>query len=43
VLKANGCIVEMLRLPHVGSMAGSLAARRAQNEALLIDESLRIG
>ena len=38
VLKANDCIVEMLRLPHmphVGSMAGSLAARRAQNEALL--------
>jgi dipeptidyl aminopeptidase/acylaminoacyl peptidase len=38
VLKANGCTVEMLRLPHMphmGSMAGSLAARRAQNEALL--------
>jgi dipeptidyl aminopeptidase/acylaminoacyl peptidase len=38
ILKANGCTVEMLRLPnssHVGSSAGPLASRRAQNEALL--------
>lgn len=38
VLKANDCIVEMLRLPgspHIGSMAGPLPIRRAQNEALL--------
>lgn len=38
VLKDNGCIVEMLRLPnspHVGSIAGPPAIRRAQNEALL--------
>jgi dipeptidyl aminopeptidase/acylaminoacyl peptidase len=38
VLKDNGCIVEMLRLPgspHVGSMAGPLPVRRAQNDALL--------
>jgi len=38
VLKANGCTVEMLRLPHMpheGTMGGSIAARRAQNEALL--------
>ncbi|MDA1330472.1 MAG: S9 family peptidase [Chloroflexi bacterium] len=38
VLKANGCIVEMLRLPnssHGGSTVGSLETRRAQNEALL--------
>ena len=37
-LKTNNCVVEMLRLPHMphmGSMAGSLPARRAQNEALL--------
>lgn len=36
-LKANGCIVEMLRLPyspHGGSIAGPLAVRKAQNEAL---------
>jgi dipeptidyl aminopeptidase/acylaminoacyl peptidase len=38
VLQANGCAVEMLRLPnspHVGSIAGPPAIRRAQNEALL--------
>ena len=38
VLKANGCMVEMLRLPdmpHIGSMSGPLEVRRAQNEALL--------
>ncbi len=38
VLKANDCIVEMLRLPnspHVGSIAGPPVLRRAQNEALL--------
>ncbi|MFZ5916547.1 MAG: S9 family peptidase [Chloroflexota bacterium] len=38
VLKANGCTVEMLRLPgspHVGSIAGAPILRRAQNEALL--------
>ena len=38
VLKDNGCVVEMLRLPHsphVGSIAGPPAIRRAQNEALL--------
>lgn len=38
VLKDNGCIVEMLRLPespHAGSIAGALPARRAHNEALL--------
>ncbi len=38
VLKASGCIVEMLRLPfspHVGSIGGPLFIRRAQNEALL--------
>ncbi|MBK8021153.1 MAG: S9 family peptidase [Chloroflexi bacterium] len=37
-LKANGCIVEMLRLPnssHVGSIMGEPVMRRAQNEALL--------
>ncbi len=37
-LKVNGCPVEMLRLPassHGGSIIGSLAVRRAQNEALL--------
>jgi len=38
ILKANGCTVEMLRLPespHVGSIGGPPAIRRAQNEALL--------
>jgi len=38
VLKANGCIVEMLRLPnssHTGSIMGSPIIRRIQNEALL--------
>ena len=38
VLKASGCITEMLRLPdmpHVGSIEGPLDVRRAQNEALL--------
>ncbi|MBA3944342.1 MAG: S9 family peptidase [Herpetosiphonaceae bacterium] len=38
VLKANGCPVEMLRLPassHAGSIRGDLALRRAQNDALL--------
>jgi dipeptidyl aminopeptidase/acylaminoacyl peptidase len=38
VLKANGCVAEMLRLPnefHEGSITGGLPARRAQNEALL--------
>jgi dipeptidyl aminopeptidase/acylaminoacyl peptidase len=38
VLKASGCIVEMLRLPnspHVGSIAGPPILRHAQNEALL--------
>jgi dipeptidyl aminopeptidase/acylaminoacyl peptidase len=38
VLKASGCTVEMLRLPHsphVGSIEGPLPIRRAQNEALL--------
>jgi dipeptidyl aminopeptidase/acylaminoacyl peptidase len=38
VLKANGCIVEMLRLPfspHGGSIAGPVIVRKAQNEALL--------
>jgi dipeptidyl aminopeptidase/acylaminoacyl peptidase len=38
VLKANGCVVEMLRIPnssHVGAIAGAIPARRAQNEALL--------
>jgi dipeptidyl aminopeptidase/acylaminoacyl peptidase len=38
VLKSNGCLVEMLRLPdssHVGSIAGSPRIRRAQNDALL--------
>ena len=38
VLMANDCVVEMLRLPnspHVGSIAGPPALRRAQNEALL--------
>jgi dipeptidyl aminopeptidase/acylaminoacyl peptidase len=38
VLKANGCVVEMLRLPnspHAGSIVGPPILRRAQNEALL--------
>jgi dipeptidyl aminopeptidase/acylaminoacyl peptidase len=38
VLKANGCVVEMLRIPsspHIGTIAGTVPARRAQNEALL--------
>lgn len=38
VLKANGCVVEMLRIPkspHTGAIRGSIQARRAQNEALL--------
>jgi dipeptidyl aminopeptidase/acylaminoacyl peptidase len=38
VLKANGCVVEMLRLPassHAESAEGRLDIRRAQNEALL--------
>lgn len=38
VLRANGCTVEMLRLPnspHVGSIGGPPPLRRAQNEAML--------
>jgi dipeptidyl aminopeptidase/acylaminoacyl peptidase len=38
VLKANGCPVEMLRLPasfHSGSITGRPAVRQAHNEALL--------
>ena len=38
VLKASGCVVEMLRLPkspHGGSIEGAPIVRRAQNEALL--------
>ena len=38
VLKASGCIVEMLRIPkssHGGSIDGAPIVRRAQNEALL--------
>ncbi len=38
VLKANGCVVEMLRLPasaHIGSILGKPLLRRAQNRALL--------
>ncbi len=38
VLKANGCTVEMVRLPgspHGGSINGLLAVRKAQNDALL--------
>ncbi|MEQ8678010.1 MAG: S9 family peptidase [Aggregatilineales bacterium] len=38
VLRVNGCIVEMLRLPnspHVGSIGGPPPLRRAQNEAML--------
>jgi len=38
VLRVNGCVVDMVRLPnefHVGSILGGLPARKAQNEALL--------
>ena len=38
VLRRAGCVAEMLVLPgasHGGSVAGSVAVRRAQNEALL--------
>lgn len=38
VLKASGCIVEMVRLPkspHVGSIAGAPIVRRVQNQVLL--------
>jgi dipeptidyl aminopeptidase/acylaminoacyl peptidase len=38
VLKDNGCIVEMLRLPgcsHIGTIAGPPVARRVANEAML--------
>lgn len=38
VLKASGCVVEMLRLPggaHAASIRGKPPLRRAQNEALL--------
>ena len=38
VLKANGCTVEMLRMPdmsHEGSKSGPPIMRRAQNAALL--------
>lgn len=38
VLKAVGCVVEMLRLPassHVGSIAGAPIMRRTHNDALL--------
>jgi len=38
VLKAVGCVVEMLRLPaspHAGSIVGALPVRRAHNDALL--------
>jgi dipeptidyl aminopeptidase/acylaminoacyl peptidase len=38
VLKANGCPVEMLRLPnsaHAGAIIGPVASRRAQNNAML--------
>jgi len=37
-LKANGCIVEMLRIPavsHVASISGPIRVQKAQNEALL--------
>ena len=37
-LKANGCIVEMIRIPgasHVASIAGPIPAQKAQNDALL--------
>lgn len=38
VLKANGCIVEMLRQPggyHVASISGAVNLRRAHNDAML--------
>jgi dipeptidyl aminopeptidase/acylaminoacyl peptidase len=38
VLKANGCTVEMLRLPnsvHIGAVIGPTVVRHAQNEALV--------
>lgn len=38
ILKANGCVTEMLRMPnanHIGSWTGPVAARAAQNEALV--------
>ncbi len=38
MLRANGCVVEMLRLPnmpHSGSINGPLPVQKAQNEALL--------
>jgi len=38
MLKANGCTVEMLRLPgssHASSINGPVASRRAQNDAML--------
>jgi len=38
VLRANGCVAEMLRLPgasHTGAVRGPVPVRRAQNEALL--------
>ena len=38
ILKSHGCVVEMLRLPHMPHMAsagGPPPIRRAQNEALL--------
>ena len=38
VLKANGCTVEMLRMPdstHAGTINGPVPSRRAHNEALL--------
>ncbi len=38
VLKANGCVVEMVRFPncsHGGATIGSFAARRLHNEALV--------
>lgn len=38
VLKANGCVAEMLRLPgspHGGAISGAPILRRGQNEALL--------
>ncbi|QPC84615.1 S9 family peptidase [Phototrophicus methaneseepsis] len=38
VLKANGCTVEMLRLPnspHAGAIVGAPPLRRAQNEAMM--------
>lgn len=37
-LKANACIVEMLRVPnlaHAGMRSGPIKAQKAQNEALL--------